>query len=51
MVTRLTRLAPAAALLAAIAAWTVARPVGQATGMPSAKNGDWTHYSTAGPVN
>jgi quinoprotein glucose dehydrogenase len=46
MVNRLKRVAPAAAVLAAGAIWmTAARPSGQATGMPSTKNGDWTHYT------
>ncbi len=38
----------AAALVAVVGAgvvWTTARPSGQATGMPSTKNGDWTHYT------
>src|SRR5215208_4066174 len=39
------RAAPAMALLAAGALWTTARPQGQATGLPSTKNGDWTHYT------
>jgi quinoprotein glucose dehydrogenase len=26
--------------------WMTARPTGQAAGMPSAKNGDWTHYTS-----
>jgi len=34
-----------AAVLGAAALWTTARPAGQATGMPSTKNGDWTHYT------
>ena len=45
MVNRLKRFAPAAAVLAAGAIWMTARPSGQATGMPSTKNGDWTHYT------
>jgi quinoprotein glucose dehydrogenase len=38
----------AAALVAVVGAgvvWTTARTSGQATGMPSTKNGDWTHYT------
>jgi glucose dehydrogenase len=38
----------AAALVAVIGAgvvWTTTRASGQATGMPSTKNGDWTHYT------
>ena len=37
-----------AALVAVIGAgvvWTTARPSGQTAGMPSTKNGDWTHYT------
>jgi glucose dehydrogenase len=45
MVRTLKRAAPALALLAAGALWMSARPAGQATGMPSTKNGDWTHYT------
>ncbi len=45
MVKKLKRFAPAAAVLAAGAIWMTARPSGQATGMPSTKNGDWTHYT------
>ena len=41
----LRRAAPAMALLAAGALWMTARPAGQATGVPSTKNGDWTHYT------
>ena len=34
------------AAVAGIAAlWTMARPAGQVSGMPSTKNGDWTHYT------
>jgi quinoprotein glucose dehydrogenase len=29
----------------AVGVWMTARPSGQATGMPSTKNGDWTHYT------
>jgi quinoprotein glucose dehydrogenase len=36
--------APVVAGLALAALW-MARPEGQATGMPSTKNGDWTHYT------
>jgi len=37
---------PAAALLvAAVAWWTAPRVAGQASPMPSTKNGDWTHYT------
>jgi quinoprotein glucose dehydrogenase len=45
MLKTLKRAAPALALLAAGALWMTARPAGQATGMPSTKNGDWTHYT------
>src|SRR3954470_3778628 len=45
MVKRLTRLLPAAAVLAGGALWMTAHPAGQATGVPSTKNGDWTHYT------
>jgi quinoprotein glucose dehydrogenase len=45
MVKVLKRMAPALALLAAGALWMDPRPTGQATGMPSTKNGDWTHYT------
>src|SRR5499427_8134561 len=40
-----------AALVAVIGAgvvWTTARTAGQSTGMPSTKNGDWTHYTADG---
>ena len=33
------------AVVAAAAFWTIARPAAQATGVPSTKNGDWTHYT------
>src|SRR5207237_2446936 len=39
------RAAPAVAVLGVAALWMTARPAGQATGMPSTKNGDWTHYT------
>src|SRR6186713_1679493 len=45
MFNALKRTAPALALLAAGALWMTARPAGQASGMPSTKNGDWTHYT------
>jgi quinoprotein glucose dehydrogenase len=45
MVKTLKRAAPAVAVLAVAALWLTARPSGQATGMPSTKNGDWTHYT------
>ncbi len=38
----------AAALVAVVGAgvvWTTTRTAGQTTGMPSTKNGDWTHYT------
>src|SRR5580765_4105741 len=38
----------ASALVAVVGAgvvWTTTRTSGQATGMPSTKNGDWTHYT------
>ena len=31
--------------VAAAAFWMNARPSAQATGVPSTKNGDWTHYT------
>jgi quinoprotein glucose dehydrogenase len=33
------------AVVGAAAFWLVARPSAQATGVPSTKNGDWTHYT------
>ncbi|HXI28151.1 MAG TPA: PQQ-binding-like beta-propeller repeat protein [Vicinamibacterales bacterium] len=45
MVKILKRAAPAVAVLGVAALWMTARPAGQATGMPSTKNGDWTHYT------
>src|SRR6478736_5077841 len=45
MVKTLKRAAPAVAVLGVAALWMTARPSGQATGMPSTKNGDWTHYT------
>ena len=45
MVTTLKRAAPVVVVLAAGAMWMTARPAGQATGMPSTRNGDWTHYT------
>jgi quinoprotein glucose dehydrogenase len=36
---------PAVALLVAGLAWMVPQLAGQATPMPSTKNGDWTHYT------
>ena len=33
------------AVVAAAAFWMMARPSAQATGAPSTKNGDWTHYT------
>jgi len=45
MVNTLKRAAPAVAVLGVAALWLTARPIGQATGMPSTKNGDWTHYT------
>src|SRR5438132_2656415 len=35
----------AAVVLTLTALWMVARPAGQTTGVPSTKNGDWTHYT------
>jgi quinoprotein glucose dehydrogenase len=35
-----------AAVAGAGVVWMTAQPSGQATGMPSAKNGDWTHYTS-----
>src|SRR5882672_10045015 len=45
MVKTLKRAAPVVAGLALAALWMSARPAGQATGMPTTKNGDWTHYT------
>ena len=45
MVKILKRAAPAVAVLGVAALWMTARPAGQATGVPSTKNGDWTHYT------
>jgi glucose dehydrogenase len=45
MVKTLKRAAPAVAVLGAAALWMTARPSGQAAGLPSTKNGDWTHYT------
>src|SRR5438105_2737690 len=45
MVKTLKRAAPAVAVLGLAALWMTARPAGQATGVPSTKNGDWTHYT------
>jgi quinoprotein glucose dehydrogenase len=45
MLRTLKRFAPAAAVLTAGTMWMTVRPAGQATGMPSTKNGDWTHYT------
>src|SRR4051812_40262620 len=33
------------AVIGAGVVWSTARTTGQATGMPSTKNGDWTHYT------
>jgi len=45
MVRTLKRVAPAAAVLAAGVVWMTTGTSGQTTGMPSTKNGDWTHYT------
>ena len=45
MVKTLKRAAPVAAVLGVAALWMTARPAGQAAGVPSTKNGDWTHYT------
>src|SRR5256885_14494312 len=45
MVKTVKRAALAAAVVGAAAVWMSARPAGQATGAPSTKNGDWTHYT------
>src|SRR6187431_618724 len=45
MVRTLKRVAPAAAVLAAGVVWMTTGTSGQATGVPSTKNGDWTHYT------
>jgi len=37
--------APVVAVVSLAGFWMTARPSGQATGMPSTKNGDWTHYT------
>ena len=39
------RAVPVVAVVALAAAWMTARPSGQMAGMPSTKNGDWTHYT------
>jgi glucose dehydrogenase len=41
----MTRVAPVLAVVALGAVWMTVRTSGQATGMPSTKNGDWTHYT------
>ena len=41
----LKRVAPIVAAVALGAAWMTVRTFGQATAMPSTKNGDWTHYT------
>ncbi|HKB10951.1 MAG TPA: PQQ-binding-like beta-propeller repeat protein [Vicinamibacterales bacterium] len=45
MLKTLKRAAPAVAVLGVAALWMTARPAGQPAGMPSTKNGDWTHYT------
>src|SRR5689334_8294783 len=45
MLKTVKRGAAIAAVLGAAALWTTVRPAGQAAGMPSTKNGDWTHYT------
>ena len=45
MVKSVKRGAPVLALVALGALWLTARPSSQAAGMPSTKNGDWTHYT------
>jgi quinoprotein glucose dehydrogenase len=45
MVRTLKRAALAAAVLAAGVVWMTSGTSGQTTGLPSAKNGDWTHYT------
>src|SRR3954454_5657491 len=45
MVKTLKRAAPAVAVLGVAALWMTARTSGQATGMPSQKNGDWVAYT------
>jgi len=45
MLKTVKRAAAIAAVLGAAALWTTVRPAGQAAGMPSTKNGDWTHYT------
>jgi glucose dehydrogenase len=45
MVRTLKRAAPAAAVLVAGMVWMTTSPAGQGTGLPSTKNGDWTHYT------
>src|SRR5262245_15356660 len=39
------RAAPVLAVAALGAVWMTVRTSGQSTGMPSTKNGDWTHYT------
>jgi glucose dehydrogenase len=41
----MTRVAPVLAVVALGAVWMTVRTSGQTTGMPSTKNGDWTHYT------
>jgi len=45
MVRTLKRASPVAAVLVAGVVWMTTSPAGQATGLPSTKNGDWTHYT------
>ena len=42
---RFRRFAPALVVVAIVLAWVTARPSGQATGMPSTKNGEWPMYT------
>jgi quinoprotein glucose dehydrogenase len=45
MLKNLKRVTPAVAGLVAGVVWMTTSPAGQATGLPSTKNGDWTHYT------
>jgi glucose dehydrogenase len=42
---RFKQAVPVVAAIALGASWMMARPSGQMAGMPSTKNGDWTHYT------
>jgi quinoprotein glucose dehydrogenase len=46
MVKTLKRAAPLAVVLGAGVVWMTAGTLGQSSALPSAKNGDWTHYTS-----